>query len=356
MSRMEEFKESVTEAEADEFFRAFLARDAAYEGSFFAAIKTTGIFCRPTCGARKPKRENCEFFPTASAALHAGYRACKLCHPTQMPDAPSPILKTLMAAVEEDLSRRWRDRDVRALGIDPSTARRQFQQRFGMSFIAYARARRVGTAVKSIRQGGRVIDAQVESGFESGSGFRTAFSKLIGAPPKNGGQAVLSAALMQTPLGAMLALADEAALHLLEFTDRVGLETELLRLRDKHKFAILPGETAITRQIDAELAAYFTGSLKQFETPLHTYGSAFQQSVLRALKGIPYGETRSYKEQAVGLGRESAVRAIARANGANQLAIIIPCHRVIGSDGSLTGYAGGLARKEWLLAHERRHR
>lgn len=155
-----------------------------------------------------------------------------------------------------------------------------------------------------------------------------------------------------TPLGAMVAIADEAALHLLEFTDRRGLEREIEKVRKSAKCAIVPGRTKIIDMIDRELKAYFDGTLKSFQTPLKLYGSDFQQSVLKTLMGISYGQTRSYKQQADILKNPNAVRAVARANGMNQIAIAIPCHRVIGSDGSLTGYAGGLLRKEWLLNHE----
>jgi AraC family transcriptional regulator, regulatory protein of adaptative response / methylated-DNA-[protein]-cysteine methyltransferase len=155
-----------------------------------------------------------------------------------------------------------------------------------------------------------------------------------------------------TPIGKMIALVDDDALHLLEFADRRGLELEIEKMRQSVKCLIVPGRTKITDMIDRELKAYFEGTLKSFQTPLKLYGSDFQKSVLKTLMDIPYGQTRSYKQQADILKNPNAVRAVARANGMNQIAIVIPCHRVIGSDGSLTGYAGGLSRKEWLLNHE----
>lgn len=157
---------------------------------------------------------------------------------------------------------------------------------------------------------------------------------------------------IQTPIGEMIAIAGNEALHLLEFTDRKNIDKQIERVRRMNKYEIERGENDITRQITIELAAYFKGTLDGFKTPVKHYGSEFQKNVLSELISIPYGQTRSYAEQAENIGNPKAVRAVARANGMNQLAIIIPCHRVIGSDGSLTGYAGGLARKEWLLKHE----
>lgn len=340
---------------AREFYQALMNRDSTYDGIFFVGISSTGIFCRPTCSARKPKFENCEFFSTAQECLLAGYRACRRCHPFQMPGEPSPLIRDLIALVENDLSRRWRDTDLRTLGIDPSTARRQFNKRFGMTFVAFARSRRLGLGLKTIREGEPVIHAQLESGYESGSGFRDAFSRLMGNPPNREEHRVLKAEWFESPLGSMIALADDDQLHLLEFTDRRGLETEIINIRKRHKYAIIPGNTPVLDQIRAELTAYFEGTLHQFETPLNLYGSEFQRSVMNLLLQVPYGETRSYAEQAKKLGRPEAIRAVANANGKNQLAIVVPCHRIIGSDGNLTGYGGGLARKEWLINHEKKH-
>jgi len=210
----------------------------------------------------------------------------------------------------------------------------------------------MGIGLQTIRTGDKVIHAQIDSGYESGSGFRDAFTKIMGAPPNTKNQQLLYAEWIDTPLGAMLALADDTALHLLEFTDRRGLEAEVIKLRKQHNYAIVPGKNTITISIQKELRAYFDGTLTIFSTPIKLYGSAFQRSVLRALQAIPYGQTRSYKEQAEIVHKPTAIRAVARANGQNQLAIIVPCHRVIGADGSLTGYAGGLPRKKWLLEHE----
>lgn len=341
------------EQQITEYYKALINRDSSYEGVFFAGITSTGIFCRPTCTARKPKRENCLFFKTAQASLLAGFRPCKRCRPLLNPSEPSDMVKHLTEMVESEPTRRWTDKDVRELGYTPSTVRRQFKKRYGMTFTAYSRARRMGIALKTIREGDKIINAQIDAGYSSGSGFRDAFSSIMGSAPNDKNHKVLKAEWIDTPLGSMVAIFDETHLYLLEFTDRRGLEREIEKMRKSLKVAIVPGRSPVTQMIEDDLAAYFKGELKKFTTPFKVNGSDFQKSVWDELLTIPYGVTRSYAEQAQRIGNPKAVRAVARANGMNQLAIIIPCHRVIGSDGKLTGYAGGLARKEWLLDLER---
>ena len=166
---------------------------------------------------------------------------------------------------------------------------------------------------------------------------------------------ILKATWLDSPLGPMLAIADEKELFLLEFVERRGLEREIERLSLRLKAAIVPGMTEPLRSIERELKSYFEGKLKKFETPLFLLGSPFQKKVWQALLKIPYGTTRSYAAQAVSMSEPKATRAVANANGANQLAIVIPCHRIINSNGELGGYGGGIARKEWLLQHEAKH-
>ncbi len=199
-----------------------------------------------------------------------------------------------------------------------------------------------------------MIDTQLDAEFEFGSDFRDALSKIFGDAPTHINQEaiILKAAWIDTTLGPMLAISDEESLHLLEFAARRGLEKEVARLRARG-FVIIPGETLPIQSITIELEAYFSGQLTRFKTPYCVFGSLFQQAVWQVLCDIPYGETKSYREQAIALGRPTAYRAVANANGANQLAIIIPCHRIIASDGTLGGYGGGLVVKKWLLEHEK---
>jgi len=190
--------------------------------------------------------------------------------------------------------------------------------------------------------------------FESSSRLLHTFSTLFDNVPRTHQQtSVLSAAWIDTVLGSIIAIADETTLYLLEFETKRGLKKEIERLYSRG-FTIISGNTPAIQSITRELAAYFSGTLMEFKTPYRVLGSVFQQDVWQVLCKIPYGETKSYREQAIALGRPTAYRAVANANGANQLSIVIPCHRIIASDGSLGGYSGGLAVKQWLLEHEKR--
>ncbi len=337
-------------------YRALERRDAAYEGVFFTGVKTTGIFCRPTCRAKKPKRENVEFFADASAALHGGYRPCRLCRPMDATKPVPPLVERLRRAVEDSADGRVSDKELAAFGVDPSTARRQFKAYHGMTFHAYQRARRMGLALRDVQSGRAVADVQAARGYLSPSGFRAAFARLFGEAP-GGAQAshLLLARRIETPLGTMLALADDAGLRLLEFVDRRGLEREIQQLRRRLKCAIVPGQHTTLDAVETQLARYFAGKSLAFDVPLAPVGSEFQRRVWAELQRIPVGRTRSYAEMAARVGVPKAARAIGRANGSNMLALVIPCHRVINADGSLNGYAGGLWRKQRLLDHERRH-
>jgi AraC family transcriptional regulator of adaptative response/methylated-DNA-[protein]-cysteine methyltransferase len=347
----------IRETEKQEYYKALLAKSSLYDGIFYVGVKTTGVFCHPTCPARKPKFENCEFYRTAEEALLASFRPCKRCKPLSHPQRASPLIEKLIEAVEANPEKRWKDKDFDAFSIDISTARRQFKKRFGMTFVQYARARRMGLAMKNIRSGESIIESQLATGYESSSGFRCAFSRILGLPPiKFKALQTLNASWLDTPLGPMLAIANDSALYLLEFVYRRGLEREIERLRTRTKSAIIPGRTPIIDSIDAELKAYFQGTLTHFKTPLFWLGSPFQKTVWEELMKIKPGQTCSYAEIARNIGMPKAFRAVANANGANQLAIVIPCHRVINTNGDIGGYGGGISRKSWLLNHEKRER
>ncbi len=333
----------------------FARRDTSYEALFFMGVTSTGIFCRPGCPARLPKPENCTFHRTAKEALEAGYRACRRCHPMRLPGEASNLIKSLINLVEEDPERKWSEQDLVARNIDPSTARRQFKSRFGMTFSDYARRRRMARATNAIHKGEPVIEAQLSAGYNSPSGFRAAFSKTFGCAPKGCTASPLMIEWIDTDLGPMMAICDDSHLWLLEFTVRKNMQRQLERLAKVHRRAIIPGRTQITDQIESELNSYFSGNLRIFETPLAMTGTAFQKSVWQALCDIPYGETRSYTQLAQLVGNEKAVRAVASSNANNGLALIVPCHRVIAKGGGLGGYAGGLDKKNWLIAHETRH-
>jgi AraC family transcriptional regulator of adaptative response/methylated-DNA-[protein]-cysteine methyltransferase len=195
----------------------------------------------------------------------------------------------------------------------------------------------------------------MDAGFDSDSGFREAFARVFGdAPGRSRDKAVLTARWLESPLGPMLAIASETGLVLLEFVDRRALETELGELKRQFSSAIVPGDNPILERTARQLAEYFAGTRSAFDIPLDPRGSDFERRVWQALLSIPHGRTDSYLGIATSVGSPAASRAIGRANGRNRIAIVIPCHRVIRSDGALCGYGGGIWRKQWLLDHERR--
>jgi AraC family transcriptional regulator, regulatory protein of adaptative response / methylated-DNA-[protein]-cysteine methyltransferase len=332
-----------------EMQRAYLERDSSYDGLFFLGVRTTGIFCRPTCPARKPLPKSVEYFSTSRAALVAGYRPCKRCRPLELDDQP-PWVAALLADVERDPSSRMTEGDLRARGIDPSTARRYFLRRYGMTFQAFTRARRLSGALNLIREQGALDTAVYDSGYESHSGFRDAFTRTFGKPPgryRNGQCVFLS--WLRSPIGPLIAGATADGICLLEFADRRMLEAECVALRKLFDAPIVPGSNPHLDTLHSELAKYFAGSLRAFSTPLVYPGTSFQRRVWDQLLAVPYGETRSYEQIAVAIGGPNAMRAVGRANGLNRIAILIPCHRVVNKDGKLGGYGGGLRRKQYLL-------
>jgi len=330
--------------------KAFMQRDAAFDGVFITGVRTTGIFCRPTCTARKPLKKNIEFFSNSSDALRAGYRPCKRCTPmNSINDIPADIGQ-LLQSVDADPQKRWKDQDLRNMGLQPARVRRWFQKHYNMSFHGYSRLRRLGQAMQQIKLGEGVTRSMDTSGYESESGFRAAFKKYFGNTPTQSKQASeMWVNRVFTPLGPMLVCANDEGLHLLEFVDRRMLETQIKRVSKYTGCFYVPGEHSLMNDVDKQLKAYFAGKLKDFDLPICLLGTDFQKQVWNALLKIPYGKTKTYAEQAKAIKNPKAVRAVGTANGDNRFAIVVPCHRVIGANGKLTGYGGGLWRKEKLL-------
>ena len=339
-----------------EMERAFLTSDASYDGIFFTGVRTTGIFCRPACRARKPLPSNVEFFATVREALFAGYRPCLRCSPMRSPGSSPDWVAKLLDMIERRPDRRLRDDDLRRLGVDPARARRYFLHHYGMTFHAYCRGRRLTGAVRQLRDGSDLDDVALSNGWESHSGFREAFARRFGTPPGRSAEASFVAmTAIDTPLGPMIAGATEAGLCLLEFADRRMLESQIKRLEGLLGWPLVPADHPHLKQAREELTRYFAGELKTFTVPLVFRGSPFEERTWRELILIGYGETCSYADLAKRLGASGAQRAVGRANGLNRISIIIPCHRVVTSDGKLGGYGGGLWRKHWLLGLEARY-
>src|SRR5215468_10303168 len=336
-----------------EMQRAYLHKDTSYDGIFFLGVRTTGIFCRPSCPARKPLPANVSYFATAREALVAGYRACKRCRPLDTGGRPPEWVGRALALVN-DSEERIKDAELRRSGVDPFRVRRYFQKHYGMTFQAYCRAHRMGDALNQLRQGASLDDIALGNGYESHSGFRDAFTRTFGRSPGTShhmDRIVVS--WLESPVGPIVTAANKSGICLLEFTDRRMLETQFRTLKKLFSCAIVPGENAHLKTLKNELEKYFAGHLKSFSVPLVFPGTPFQERVWNELLRIPYGVTRSYEDLARSIGVENAQRAVGTANGRNRIAIVIPCHRVVNKDGKLGGYGGGLWRKQYLLDLER---
>lgn len=341
----------------DLMYDAIVNKDTSFEGIFFTAVKTTGIFCRPSCTARKPKKENVEFFRTSKEAISKGYRPCKVCNPMEKLNETPDFIKTILNGLSDDPSRKFKDEDLIALGIEPSKIRRWFLKNHGVTFQAYQRMFRINSAFKKIQNGEAVTSTAFEAGYESLSGFNDSFKNIFGVSPKNSkAQTIIDLKRIETPLGTMYACAVKEGICLLEFSDRKMLETEFKTLSKALNATIIQGENEHFEILEQQLNEYFEGKRKSFTVKLFTPGSAFQNLVWDGLQNISYGTTKSYKEQAIAISKTEAVRAVANANGMNRISILIPCHRVIGADGNLTGYGGGIWRKKWLLDMEKANR
>ncbi len=337
-------------------YDAFMRRDSSYEGVFFIGVKTTGIFCRPTCRARRPKRENVEFYSTAREALLNGYRPCRVCNPLESLGATPDYIQKLIDQVTANPSKKITDYDLVKMKIEPNKVRRWFKANHGLTFQGYQRMLRINGALHQIKNGESITETAFENGYDSLSGFTEAFKKIVGTNPNRAKFInVINIHRLATPLGPMMAGATEEGICLLEFTERRMLESELKDLQRRLQANFVYGINEHIANLERQLKEYFDGRRKTFDVPLVTPGTEFQKSVWRQLVSIPYGHTRSYEDQAIAINNIKAIRAVARANGFNRISIVIPCHRVIGKDGSLTGYGGGLWRKKWLLEFEKKN-
>jgi len=337
-------------------YNALLKKDSSFEGLFYVAVKTTGIFCRPTCTARKPKKENVEFFGTSKDAILHGYRPCKVCTPLEKSGSMPDYIKKLIKEINDNPGIKIKDWHLRERGLEPNKIRRWFKKNHNMTFQSYQRMMRLNNAFTKIQSGGKVTDAAFDSGYESLSGFNDSFKSVVGkSPTKSKAKQVINITRMETPVGPMYACGTEKGICLFDFTDRRMLETEFKELSKYFDAVILPGNNRFFTVLKKEVNEYFDGKRKTFTVPLDAPGTEFQKGVWEELKKIPYGETISYKTQAERLKNPKGVRAVANANGHNRISIIIPCHRVIGEDGTLTGYGGGLWRKKWLLDFEKKN-
>lgn len=346
--------EITEKSKIDTYYKALLARDTTYVGIFYAGVKTTSVFCIATCRARKPKKENVVFYKTYFDALKNGFRPCKICCPTENScETPAQVLQAI-ETIKNNPKEKIQDYKLREQGISPDFVRRWFKKTYGFTFHTFQRMYRINNAYKELKDGKATTKIAFDSGYESLSGFGYTFKKILGKSPSNlTAENIILINRIATTLGPMFVCATEQGICLLEFTDRRMLETEFRDLQKLLNAQIIIGENAHIIQAKKEITEYFNGERINFTIALHTPGTDFQNQVWEALLKVPFGQTSTYKKQSISIGNPKAVRAVARANGFNRVAIIIPCHRIIAENGNLTGYAGGLERKKWLINFEK---
>ncbi|NML93282.1 bifunctional DNA-binding transcriptional regulator/O6-methylguanine-DNA methyltransferase Ada [Novosphingobium olei] len=333
----------------EECWSAVLLRDRASDGRFVTGVLTTGIYCRPSCAARHPRRENVRFFADGAAARAAGLRPCLRCSPDDVARDERAVLAAIAAIRSAGQPLALADLAAQA-GYSPTHFSRVFARHTGLSPAAYARALRAERTAEALSGEDSVTGAIYEAGFSGPSRFYAASEGRLGMAPSawvNGGAGVtIRWAVVETSLGAMLVAATDKGVCRLSFAEG----PEALARRFPKAELVEGGKefAALLAQVVAAVEA--PGSAAHI--PLDVRGTAFQEAVWRELQRIPPGETRSYAQIAAAVGKPGAVRAAGSANGANNVAVLIPCHRVVRSDGSLGGYAYGLAIKQALLDKE----
>ncbi|HEX8388164.1 MAG TPA: bifunctional DNA-binding transcriptional regulator/O6-methylguanine-DNA methyltransferase Ada [Sphingomonas sp.] len=329
---------------------AFDTRDRSADGRFVVAVATTRIYCKPSCPARRPRRENVSFHPDGAAARAAGFRACLRCRPDEAARDAEAVRRAaaLIEAADAPLTLAELAAEV---GYAPHHFQRVFTRALGVSPAAYARGLRAARASEALSEEASVTQAIYEAGYSGPSRFYEEAGRRLGMTPsvwRDGGAGVtIRWAVVGTSLGPLLVAATDRGLC------RVSFDEDEAELRRRFPRAeVVPGGAAL-ETLAADVVASVERPGRATELPLDVRGTAFQEAVWRALRAIPPGETRTYAELAAKAGNPRAVRAAGTACGANQLAVVIPCHRALRTGGGMGGYAYGLDRKRALLDRER---
>lgn len=342
--------------ETNIYWKAVQTNDARFDGAFVFGVITTGIFCKPSCRARKPKRENVEFFDAIERAEKNGFRACLRCNPKSV-NAADPQIDMVLRACElmQDDSSRSLENLSAKLSLSPAHFQRTFKEVVGISPKKYAEAIRLKHFKNEIQSGSDVVTAMYEAGYGSSSRLYEKASENLGMTPaiyKKGGKGMnINYIITDCELGKLLVARTPRGICSVTFGDsakelRQGLEEEFPNAE------IAEDAKDLKTAVD-EIVKYLAGKNKRFGLHLDLLATAFQMQVWDFLRKIPYGETRSYSEVAEAIGDKKKVRAVAQACAKNRIAVVIPCHRVVASDGQLSGYRWGVERKKNLLARER---
>ena len=356
MTETRERNTARTPAHDEERWQAVKRRDPAFDGEFFFAVRTTGVFCRPSCASRPAKRENVSFFSTATEAEKAGYRACKRCRPDRL-DAPDPqieAVKRACAEIEQAEEAPKLAELAAGAGLSPYHFHRVFKAITGVTPKAYAAETRARRASDKLRTAETVTEAIYDAGFNSSSRFYESTAARLGMTPsavKRGGEgARIRFAVGQASLGAVLVAATKKGVCAITLGD--DPHALVRELQDRFPNAEFEGGDVEFERMVAQVVGLVEAPGQRLDLPLDIRGTAFQQRVWAALRAIPPGKTATYQEVARAIGQPKAVRAVAQACGANPLAVAIPCHRVVRTDGDVSGYRWGVERKRKLIDRE----
>ena len=340
----------------DARWEAVCRRDRAADGAFFYGVLTTGVYCRPSCAARLPRPENVRFHATPAEAERAGFRPCKRCRPTEaaLGERQSALVAQACRTIEEADEVPSLDALAQASGLSRFHFHRVFKAATGVTPKAYAAAARARRVREKLGESDTVTEAIYGAGFNSNGRFYAASNGLIGMTPRQlraGGRGtVIRFAVGESSLGAILVAATDKGVCAIQFGD--DPDALVRGLQDRFKNAQLIGGDKVFEQLVAKVVGLIEAPANGLDLPLDVRGTAFQQQVWQALRDIPPGSTASYAEIAERIGRPGAVRAVAQACAANELAVAIPCHRVVRRDGAPSGYRWGVARKRALLERE----
>jgi AraC family transcriptional regulator of adaptative response/methylated-DNA-[protein]-cysteine methyltransferase len=340
----------------DERWEALARRDRAADGAFFYSVQTTGVYCRPSCAARLPRRENVQFHASCADAERAGFRPCRRCRPneTSLAERQAAAVVKTCRLIEEAEEPPTLDELATAAGMSRFHFHRVFKAQTGLTPKAYADARRAERVRSELTQRATVTEAIYGAGFNSNGRFYDASADLLGMTPtafRAGGHgAAIRFAVGQCSLGAILVAATDKGVCAIQFGD--DPDALVRGLQDRFPKARLTGGDKAFEQLVAKVVGFVEAPSNGLDLPLDVRGTAFQQRVWRALRDIPPGSTASYREIAARIGTPKAVRAVAQACSSNPVAVAIPCHRVVRTDGGMSGYRWGVARKRALLERE----
>ncbi|MFZ5826375.1 MAG: bifunctional DNA-binding transcriptional regulator/O6-methylguanine-DNA methyltransferase Ada [Bacillota bacterium] len=343
-----------TDAADEVRWQAVVQRDGRADGLFYYGVASTGIYCRPSCPSRRPRRENVRFFDSQEAAEQAGFRPCRRCRPEAL-----STQQRVVAQVQELLQTAETPPSLAelgtAVGLSPFHLQRLFKRATGLSPREYANHCRLERLKVGLKQGATVTEALYEAGYGSSRALYDQAQTHLGMTPsayrRGGAGERIAYACAETPLGWVLVAATGRGLCALRFGEAEGaLVAELAA--EFPRAALVPGASELAPYVEA-VKAYLSGGRTSLDLPLDVKATAFQQQVWGALRSIPYGEVRSYREVAAMIGQPAAVRAVARACATNPVALAVPCHRVVRANGDLSGYRWGVERKQRLLERER---